>query len=419
MIFLSISNILLPNLSRNLDMFTLVKTCVVLLFIGEALARGRTSKTPNPDGGSSRTGKLFSLFNVLTFRNDICDTSSSLSGGSTEFRTGTCYTTSECESRGGRSTGLCAAGFGVCCLFTTSECGGSIVHNNTYVRNPGFPNEIDDPTDCNYQVERTQEDICQLRLDFESFSIAGPPLVPDSELDSTDIHEVNGGECLIDVFTVEGLSTGAVIPEICGMNSGQHMYIDVGTNGKSAATLSFNFLRNSNTDREWEIKVAQIPCRSNFKAPPDCLQYFTGSMGKIKTFNFDDPATSHLANQKYSACIRQELGHCCVKYTVCDNVDSAFTLSTEEEEARTDADCLLDYIGIQGGSQACEKLPSVSANKFCGQKLAAVDNEENGIVCTCSAPFAITINTDGLADDEDVDGTNDVNSRGACLRYRQ
>ncbi len=29
--------------------------------------------------------------------------------------------------------------FGVCCLFTTDECGATIRQNNTYVRNPGFP----------------------------------------------------------------------------------------------------------------------------------------------------------------------------------------------------------------------------------------------------------------------------------------
>ena len=31
------------------------------------------------------------------------------------------------------------AGFGVCCLFTTSTCGGSTSNNITYITNPGFP----------------------------------------------------------------------------------------------------------------------------------------------------------------------------------------------------------------------------------------------------------------------------------------
>lgn len=32
--------------------------------------------------------------------------------------TGTCYTSTECNSRGGTVDGNCAAGFGVCCTFS-------------------------------------------------------------------------------------------------------------------------------------------------------------------------------------------------------------------------------------------------------------------------------------------------------------
>ena len=31
---------------------------------------------------------------------------------------GTCYTTTECASKGGSADGNCAAGFGSCCVFT-------------------------------------------------------------------------------------------------------------------------------------------------------------------------------------------------------------------------------------------------------------------------------------------------------------
>ena len=46
---------------------------------------------------------VFSLFNVVTFKNDGC--SSSDSG-----RNGTCYTSTECQDKGGRALGNCAAG---------------------------------------------------------------------------------------------------------------------------------------------------------------------------------------------------------------------------------------------------------------------------------------------------------------------
>ena len=45
--------------------------------------------------------------------------------------------------------------FGVCCLFTTSECGDRVTSNNTYLRNEGFPGQIDDPQDCTYIIEKS------------------------------------------------------------------------------------------------------------------------------------------------------------------------------------------------------------------------------------------------------------------------
>ena len=53
-------------------------------------------------------------------------------------RNGTCFTSTECDDRGGSSNGGCASGFGVCCVFTVSDA--SSVHENcTYVQNPSFP----------------------------------------------------------------------------------------------------------------------------------------------------------------------------------------------------------------------------------------------------------------------------------------
>ena len=53
--------------------------------------------------------EAFSLFSIVQFPNQQCTASSS----STTY--GTCYTSSECTSKGGSSDGNCAAGFGVCC----------------------------------------------------------------------------------------------------------------------------------------------------------------------------------------------------------------------------------------------------------------------------------------------------------------
>ena len=59
-----------------------------------------------------------------------------------------------------------------------------------------------------------------------------------------------------------------------------------------------------------------------------------------------------LIHCRYSACIRQECGFCCVQYTPCADVpaDESFSIDTNLATAIAQADsvCSLDYIGIPG-----------------------------------------------------------------------
>jgi hypothetical protein len=93
-------------------------------------------------------------------------------------------------------------------------------------------------------------------------------------------------------------------------------------------------LGTSSSPRYWRIKIAMLPCDSEFLgktcnqlalnnwqnenvfvlfvclAPEDCLQYFTTSTGSIMTFNWMDTtsrATRQLASQDYYICFRTEL----------------------------------------------------------------------------------------------------------------
>ena len=72
---------------------------------------------------SSRNGKVLSVFNVVTFPNSAC--------GATNGYNGTCFTTSECEAKGGTASGTCASSFGVCCVFSIA-CGAISTANNSY-----------------------------------------------------------------------------------------------------------------------------------------------------------------------------------------------------------------------------------------------------------------------------------------------
>ena len=44
-----------------------------------------------------------------------------------------------------------------------------------------------------------------------------------------------------------------------------------------------------------------------FRAPTDCVQYFTGVAGSISSYNHEGGGTQ-LSSQNYNLCIRQEQG---------------------------------------------------------------------------------------------------------------
>merc|ERR1711993_190899 len=93
--------------------------------------------TASPDSSIDRTGKHFSLFSVVTFKNEECTSDTSLAGGA---RKGTCYSSTECSDKGGTKSGNCASGFGVCCAFlNTAAVSSSISENRTRLRNTEFP----------------------------------------------------------------------------------------------------------------------------------------------------------------------------------------------------------------------------------------------------------------------------------------
>ena len=73
------------------------------------------------------------------------------------------------------------------------------------------------------------------------------------------------------------------------------------------ATIAFKFAA-VDAKRTFEIKVTQSACNSVMRPPEGCLQYYTGTEGRLKTFNFAGD-NHHLPNQAYSICIRQEMGN--------------------------------------------------------------------------------------------------------------
>jgi len=274
----------------------------------------------------SREKKLFSLFNIVTFANEQCTAKSDTS------IYGICYTNTECESRSGTKDGNCAAGFGVCCTFSLSSCGSTVNQNCTYIQNPSFPNTYSTSGACSYTINYIQSDICQLRLDFNMFDI-------------TDVATT--GVCT-DSFTVTG-PTGRNPSVICGVNTGQHMYVETGS---STTATAIGFTIASTGGGSWRIKVSQIECTSNARAPTDCVQYFTGISGEVKSFNFDGGI--QLRDIQYTICIRRETGSCGIQYTVQDNTTpDSYDLSDATANANGGSSATgeaMGYIAVPGSN---------------------------------------------------------------------
>merc|ERR1712088_1172888 len=381
---------------------------------------------------AAKEAKAFSLFNVVTFQNDAC-TSTSITTQS-GARSGQCFTAEECTAKGGTASGGCAMGFGTCCLFTQSECGGQVDNNCTHIQNDGFPTALTGTAttalpNCNYQINKAQADVCSLRLDFLTFNTqAGNVALVTAAIGDS------AGACR-DTFGVITNTNGAgATPVICGQNDGQHMYIDIGPAPGATATIGFTFMALAAT-RSWEIKVTQLECGNPMTPPDGCLQWHTGSAGQLTTFNFAGNAL-HLADQNYNICIRQEMGMTCTVYTVCAAIAGQglpYSLSNRDVTGLpaaalgfTDNTCTEDFIEISGSSEVCHA--TVLTNKYCGDVLTTEITNVGTIntpICDCTTPFRVGIHTDGVMDTAAVPMANEdadagfLQSRGVCLDYKQ
>lgn len=278
----------------------------------------------------TRAEKLISTFQIVRFPNDVCI--------GTNSRNGTCYTSAECSDKGGTSSGSCADGFGVCCVFLVQSCGSSSSENLTYWKKPTtFSDGMCDLTVC-----PTNDDICAIRLDFTSFTITGPsthtvhqfqrklgiPFGNMEDVDGSEFGDNSATNCLLDTFFVTGASPSSTPPTICGVNTGFHMYTDadidrcnrlvfhLADSASSSATISNGRGATSLATQAWDITATQIECSSATVPPVGCTQWFYGSgVYELKNYNQQEPSSVtatniHLANQHQRICIRRERAKC-------------------------------------------------------------------------------------------------------------
>merc|ERR1712218_7550 len=365
----------------------------------------------------AKEGKLLP-FQIIKFPNDPCDVSGT--------KNGTCYTSEECSDKGGTSIG------------SSSE-------NCTYI-------EVMSPSagKCTPQICPTTSNICQIRLELETFVITGPSTISTSvglflggEGSAAGVALGDKGTCKSDTFSITGASH---IPVLCGTLTGEHLYIDADTDCNN---LNFNFAQSavgiSNlATRSITIKALQLGCGNTNLAPSGCAQYFfgTGGASTLKSFGYDG-STSHLANQHQTVCVRREAGNCQICWYAPANTDVQLsgitaTKSTTGYVSVADSmccgygadgkgssygvDCLMIPGAVKGSSPYTAQVPISQCGAAgglvysTGTYKATATTMGHKTVCSSSVPFRIAFFSDAFEHSTAVDG---INSYGFKLSYFQ
>lgn len=427
-----------------------------------------------------RNSKHFSLFSVVTFKNEECSSESTFSGGAV---TGTCYTSTECSDKSGTTSGNCASGFGVCCVFISATgASAAISENRTYLQNPLYPAVETgiagtSSTTITYTINKCASDICQVRLDFVNFVIAGPANTQESGGSTTGYTNCND-------FLVSTMSGGFAVPTLCGVLTNEHIYMDLGALSTDTASLALTLAATGTITtavamRSWRVKVSQIPCWADYRAPEGCHRYITSQTGQVASYNFGyGPSTTGGANvlnagrdimgQDLRTCFRREKGTCCMLFQVCtqfDGIDltvaaaggnAANGLSsiihqgwsfhvdivlaaggatiTTMDLGLVDVQCTGDYVEIPDssiGEMSMGSSVGTSNSRYCGNRLgintaihAASSLANHSPVWDCTEPFEVNYHSNILNDELGTtytagnDGASDV-IRGFCLDYTQ
>jgi len=431
-----------------------------------------------------KLAKHFSLFSVVTFGNEECTASSTIAGGTGYNVVGTCYSSTECSDKNGMAAGNCASGFGVCCVFlNTGAVASTITENRTRLRNAEYPSIATATTaqSIAYTINKMNSDICQIRLDFDNFIIAGPSVTTENFVLST------GTRCQDSLkLATSDVSTWSQMPHgaICGAMTGEHLYVELSPTSSDSLTATLETLVSGTltpaiAQRVWDIKVSQIECHATYRAPAGCQRYMMETSGKIISMNFYKvTGSTYAANAQNTGidlgvsdiktCIRRNKHMCCVQYDICAtyngialadwaNADAtnmgssgvfnegwSFDINTggflidatQTNVGLVDSQCTGDYVEIPTSmSRSCGSLFGSHYNalntRYCGSKLGPNWHKATAVatsssVCDCSEPFSMTIHLDDLNDAvlnvpaaDSMDLVAASKPRGTCLDFKQ
>lgn len=127
--------------------------------------------------------------------------------------------------------------------------------------------------------------------------------------------------------------------------------------------ISLHVMMLGSHDRKFDIFISQIPCDGERRAPPHCLQYYTGTHGHIRSFNYDLLAVNstdegYPNDIDYMMCVKKEPGFCSITYELAttERRVKPFGIGSQSGLAARSPDlvaqCNEDYLVI-GGFRIC------------------------------------------------------------------
>uniref|UniRef100_A0A2A4J843 CUB domain-containing protein n=1 Tax=Heliothis virescens TaxID=7102 RepID=A0A2A4J843_HELVI len=339
---------------------------------------------------------------------------------------GVCLSRNQCNTQGGKAIGFCGV-FATCCSLNACD-----VRTNTKVAvfiNPPLNHESSG-LECSYNVEINNNNVCQMRIDFETFNLAPPTTVDPVE----NVTQRPGFTCRNDIFQVTNLQANSdILPPLCGDNNGQHLYVRVNASTNSRA-IRINFkiadrvTQPNLPQATWKIKVTQLECFNTLGkfrdgifesitqslpatpfggssadrdeyliAPPGCLQYYPDRSGMFESFNYNRGQGPYIGNLIYSTCFKKSPDVCGIKFTA-----ATFNMAyRDESNIYLDTDCQVNPV-TRGTPQSedylfipeAETADGLRGTKFCGASAA-----NQIIASTPPGPLYVHFKSDNLVTD--------------------
>lgn len=235
----------------------------------------------------------------------------------------------------------------------------------------------------------------------------------------------------MDGFTASG-QTGKNPPVICGINTGYHMYVEVGAESTDTATLNMYLGSGATGTRQWNIKVSQITGTAAWRVPSGCVQYFTGITDKVASYGHQ--SAQLLQKQAYNNCIRQAEGYCSMLWKEVGQASLTGSTTTSPDPfsmtgatattglGENDAGCTASHVYISGGNMGVPTDSTYLGNTFCGEALAC-DACLVAVIAPAVRPLPTATDSFylGVWSDSSQMGTNPTGTAatGFNLRYYQ